>query len=40
MLPNGPRNRRISHARDNHLAAHLAAHTLADAKTWRSVFAK
>jgi hypothetical protein len=39
-LPYGPGNRRVSHARYDHLSADFAAHALADAKSWRSVFAE
>jgi hypothetical protein len=39
-LPYRPRDRRIGHARYNHLSAHLAAHTLADAESWRSILAE
>jgi hypothetical protein len=35
-----PRDRRVGHAGDNHLASNQAAHALADAESGRSVFAE
>jgi hypothetical protein len=35
-----PRDRRIGHAGNDHLAADLTAHALADAESWCSVFAE
>jgi hypothetical protein len=37
---NGPRDRRIGHAGNDHLAAHFAEDRAANAEPWRSVFAE